>query len=158
MLRVSRKRLKPSPECRNCCEAQLQARCCCAASSQQQAHQTGHTCLHATIGTRVLWRLLMFFHVDAHQHRKRHNDMHHELWDGLKRLGLQSFVEKDQDRLATVNTIKVGLVLWGFFECYRSLTAPCCLSVEDLDSHTSQHPLHNMTCFHPFPLSIFVSA
>jgi len=39
--------------------------------------------------------------------RKRHNEMHHLLWDGLKSLGLKSFVEKDEDRLITVNTIKV---------------------------------------------------
>ena len=37
--------------------------------------------------------------------------MHHQLWDGLKSLGLKSFVEKDEDRLITVNTIKVGR--WG---------------------------------------------
>lgn len=33
--------------------------------------------------------------------------MHNLLWDGLKSMGLQSFVEKDEDRLITVNTIKV---------------------------------------------------
>lgn len=38
---------------------------------------------------------------------KRHLDMHQMLWEGLKQMGLQSFVEKDQDRLITVNTIKV---------------------------------------------------
>ena len=37
----------------------------------------------------------------------RHERMHHKLWDGLKKLGLEPFVEKDADRLATVNTIKV---------------------------------------------------
>ncbi|KAI8464731.1 MAG: alanine-glyoxylate transaminase [Monoraphidium minutum] len=37
----------------------------------------------------------------------RHLEMHEMLWDGLKKLGLQPFVEKDQDRLITVNTIKV---------------------------------------------------
>lgn len=39
--------------------------------------------------------------------RRRHNEMHHQLWDGLKSLGLQPFVENDADRLSTVNTIKV---------------------------------------------------
>ncbi len=29
------------------------------------------------------------------------------MWDGLKSMGLESYVEKDQDRLITVNTIKV---------------------------------------------------
>lgn len=43
----------------------------------------------------------------SHVNRKRHNDMHHQLWDGLKSLGLSSMVEKDEDRLITVNTIKV---------------------------------------------------
>mmetsp|Transcript_16947 Transcript_16947/g.44367 ORF Transcript_16947/g.44367 Transcript_16947/m.44367 type:complete len:421 (-) Transcript_16947:787-2049(-) len=38
---------------------------------------------------------------------RRHNEMHHQLWDGLKSLGLESFVENDADRLCTVNTIKV---------------------------------------------------
>mmetsp|Transcript_19465 Transcript_19465/g.49517 ORF Transcript_19465/g.49517 Transcript_19465/m.49517 type:complete len:419 (-) Transcript_19465:650-1906(-) len=38
---------------------------------------------------------------------KRHLDMHHQLWAGLKSLGLKPFVEKDEFRLATVNTIKV---------------------------------------------------
>jgi alanine-glyoxylate transaminase/serine-glyoxylate transaminase/serine-pyruvate transaminase len=38
---------------------------------------------------------------------KRHNDLHHQLWDGLHSLGLKSYVAKDEDRLATVNTIKV---------------------------------------------------
>ena len=30
------------------------------------------------------------------------------LWDGLHSLGLKSFVEKEENRLSTVNTIKVG--------------------------------------------------
>jgi len=29
---------------------------------------------------------------------QRHQDMHDMLWDGLHKLGLQSFVEKDEDR------------------------------------------------------------
>jgi alanine-glyoxylate transaminase/serine-glyoxylate transaminase/serine-pyruvate transaminase len=37
----------------------------------------------------------------------RHLECHQQLWDGLKSLGLQSFVENDEDRLITVNTIKV---------------------------------------------------
>ncbi|KAG2427967.1 hypothetical protein HXX76_011954 [Chlamydomonas incerta] len=38
---------------------------------------------------------------------KRHQEMHHRLWDGLRSMGLKPFVEKDEDRLITVNTIKV---------------------------------------------------
>lgn len=37
----------------------------------------------------------------------RHLEMHHLLWDGLRSMGLQPFVEKEEDRLITVNTIKV---------------------------------------------------
>lgn len=39
----------------------------------------------------------------------RHENMHHMLWDGLKSMGLKSFVENDSERLITVNTITVGL-------------------------------------------------
>lgn len=55
--------------------------------------------------------------------------MHHLLWDGLKSLGLQSFVENDADRLCTVNTIKVcvcartslvGMCLGGMRLCSRA--------------------------------------
>eukprot|EP00798_Chlamydomonas_sp_ICE-L_P006579 gene6579-3231_t len=38
---------------------------------------------------------------------KRHLDCHNLLWDGLHSLGLKPFVEKAEDRLITVNTIKV---------------------------------------------------
>lgn len=38
---------------------------------------------------------------------QRHEAMHHMLWDGLKSMGLQSFVDNDSERLITVNTIKV---------------------------------------------------
>lgn len=38
---------------------------------------------------------------------KRHHDLHLHLWEGLHSMGLKSYVEKDEDRLATVNTIKV---------------------------------------------------
>ncbi|GAX73666.1 hypothetical protein CEUSTIGMA_g1117.t1 [Chlamydomonas eustigma] len=37
----------------------------------------------------------------------RHKELHHRLWDGLHSMGLKSFIEKDEDRLITVNTIKV---------------------------------------------------
>ncbi|KXZ49207.1 hypothetical protein GPECTOR_22g797 [Gonium pectorale] len=37
----------------------------------------------------------------------RHQAMHKRLWDGLRGMGLKPFVEKDEDRLITVNTIKV---------------------------------------------------
>ncbi len=35
------------------------------------------------------------------------------LWDGLRSMGLKPFVEKDEDRLITVNTIKVRCILEG---------------------------------------------
>ena len=38
---------------------------------------------------------------------QRHEAMHHMLWDGLKSMGLKSFVDNDSERLITVNTIKV---------------------------------------------------
>jgi alanine-glyoxylate transaminase/serine-glyoxylate transaminase/serine-pyruvate transaminase len=37
----------------------------------------------------------------------RHLAAHNQLWEGLSSLGLKPFVEKEQDRLITVNTIKV---------------------------------------------------
>lgn len=40
---------------------------------------------------------------------KRHEDMHHMLWDGLKSMGLESYIKNDAERLITVNTIKVRL-------------------------------------------------
>lgn len=47
--------------------------------------------------------------------------MYRLLWGGLVSLGLQPFVEAEEDRLATVNTIKVMMVaitslefLWVF--------------------------------------------
>ena len=42
----------------------------------------------------------------------KHERMHHKLWDGLGKLGLKPFVEGDNDRLATVNTIKVSSGLY----------------------------------------------
>lgn len=36
-----------------------------------------------------------------------HRRLHEALWDGLRPLGLKPFVEKEADRLATVNTISV---------------------------------------------------
>lgn len=38
---------------------------------------------------------------------QRHTDMHHMLWDGLAEIGLEPYVPAEQDRLVTVNTIKV---------------------------------------------------
>eukprot|EP00884_Botryococcus_braunii_P004442 jgi/Botrbrau1/1399/Bobra.0063s0099.2 len=38
---------------------------------------------------------------------KRHQEMHDRLWAGLKSLGLEPYVEQPDDRLVTVNTIKV---------------------------------------------------
>ena len=37
----------------------------------------------------------------------RHQRLHEKLWDGLSKLGLQPFVEDENSRLATINTIKV---------------------------------------------------
>lgn len=37
----------------------------------------------------------------------RHLECHEMLWDGLRKLGLEPFVADAQDRLITVNTIKV---------------------------------------------------
>jgi hypothetical protein len=38
---------------------------------------------------------------------KKHQEMHDRLWAGLKSLGLEPYVENPDDRLVTVNTIKV---------------------------------------------------
>lgn len=38
---------------------------------------------------------------------QRHNEMHQRLWAGLTPLGLQPFVQKDEDRLISVNTVLV---------------------------------------------------
>ena len=38
---------------------------------------------------------------------ERHRRLHLRLWEGLKELGLEPFVEKEQYRLVSVNTIKV---------------------------------------------------
>jgi aspartate aminotransferase-like enzyme len=37
----------------------------------------------------------------------RHAEMHEMLWDGLKAFGLQPLVKIPEDRLVTINTIKV---------------------------------------------------
>lgn len=39
-----------------------------------------------------------------------HERLYHKLWDGLTKLGLEPFVEDENDRLVTVNTIKVYLL------------------------------------------------
>ena len=51
---------------------------------------------------------------------QRHENMHHMLWDGLKSMGLESFVENDSERLITVNTIKVCCCqgFCSFFNCW----------------------------------------
>ncbi len=38
---------------------------------------------------------------------ERHRRLHLRLWEGLNELGLEPFVEKEQYRLVSVNTIKV---------------------------------------------------
>ena len=37
----------------------------------------------------------------------RHRALHLHLWEGLREMGLEPFVEKEQYRLVSVNTIKV---------------------------------------------------
>jgi aspartate aminotransferase-like enzyme len=37
----------------------------------------------------------------------RHADMHHMLWDGLSKMGLEPLVKDPEQRLVTINTIKV---------------------------------------------------
>lgn len=39
----------------------------------------------------------------------RHRALHLHLWEGLREMGLEPFVEKEQYRLVSVNTIKVRL-------------------------------------------------
>jgi len=39
----------------------------------------------------------------------RHSKQSKFLWEGLKKLGLEPFVENPDDRLVTVNTIKVAI-------------------------------------------------
>ena len=39
---------------------------------------------------------------------ERHSRLCKKLWDGLTALGLEPFVEKPEDRLVTVNTVKVA--------------------------------------------------
>ena len=39
----------------------------------------------------------------------RHRALHLHLWEGLSEMGLEPFVEKEQYRLVSVNTIKVRL-------------------------------------------------
>jgi alanine-glyoxylate transaminase/serine-glyoxylate transaminase/serine-pyruvate transaminase len=38
---------------------------------------------------------------------QRHQAVHEQLWEGLRKMGLEPFVEDPKDRLCTVNTIKV---------------------------------------------------
>lgn len=52
---------------------------------------------------------------------QRHADMHHMLWDGLRSMNLEPYVENEQERLVTVNTIKVR-----FFVCAGSMQRSHC--------------------------------
>jgi aspartate aminotransferase-like enzyme len=61
----------------------------------------------------------------------RHQKEHEHLWEGLRELGLEPFVENPEHRLVTVNTVKVLLLalssnylapLW-IFELSRA--SPC---------------------------------
>lgn len=51
---------------------------------------------------------------------QRHEAMHHMLWDGLKSMGLKSFVDNDSERLITVNTIKVPVSNFAQRFCRRA--------------------------------------
>ena len=58
---------------------------------------------------------------------QRHENMHHMLWDGLKSMGLKSFVENDSERLITVNTITVKAILSVDVKCLlASSSYPIC--------------------------------
>lgn len=46
----------------------------------------------------------------------RHTEMHHMLWDGLRSMNLEPYVENEQERLVTVNTIKVRRLLTGLLD------------------------------------------
>ena len=38
---------------------------------------------------------------------QRHTDMHFLLWEGLRAMGLEPYVQNPEERLVTINTIKV---------------------------------------------------
>ena len=59
---------------------------------------------------------------------QRHENMHHMLWDGLKSMGLKSFVENDSERLITVNTITVKPLLHFDVKCLLATSSyPTCI-------------------------------
>lgn len=52
---------------------------------------------------------------------QRHSDMHFMLWKGLREMGLEPYVQDPEQRLVTINTIKVrsrrcGLAPWAACE------------------------------------------
>ena len=60
---------------------------------------------------------------------KRHEDMHHMLWDGLKQMGLKSYIKNDAERLITVNTIEVQLPFVDAACLSFALASSCCVTV-----------------------------
>lgn len=60
----------------------------------------------------------------------RHQRMHEDLWTGLKALGLEPFVENPDERLITVNTIKVPLCPLQNTPATALLTDPIILTEE----------------------------
>lgn len=73
---------------------------------------------------------------------ERHQRLHEDLWKGLRDMGLEPFVQNPDDRLATVNTIKVCLSFIGpmLHRILRSVAdtlcmpavvqLPCCMQEE----------------------------
>lgn len=49
----------------------------------------------------------------------RHQKLHEDLWKGLGELGLEPFVQNPDDRLCTVNTVKVCYHTYPQFDCLR---------------------------------------
>lgn len=47
----------------------------------------------------------------------RHEAVHKQMWDGLRSMGLEPFVEDPNDRLVTVNTIKARAGCYGAGRC-----------------------------------------
>ena len=47
----------------------------------------------------------------------RHEAVHKQMWDGLRSMGLEPFVEDPKDRLVTVNTIKARAGCYGAGRC-----------------------------------------
>lgn len=55
---------------------------------------------------------------------KRHAEMHDMLWDGLREMKLEPYVQNEQDRLVTVNTIKVCSQFAGIYDAVHAMPQP----------------------------------